>query len=135
VQRLATFPLRAMAAPELVERTRGHRPPDLPWVAFSENCPATPESTWLREHVPGARVVLRAPDLQLLVSAARSGVGALVVAEPLGRLAGLAPLPVQQDMPEGTLWLVAHRALRQVPRVDAVWSWLTTVFRSDHPGS
>jgi hypothetical protein len=31
-------------------------------------------------------------------------------------------------MPEGTLWLVAHRALRPVPRVDAVWNWLLSAF-------
>jgi DNA-binding transcriptional LysR family regulator len=134
VQRLATFPLRAMAAPTLAHRKRKRRLADLPWVAFSEDLSAAPESVWLHEQVPGARVVLRASDVQVLVSAAQSGIGALIVAEPLGRLAGLVPLPIREEPPEGTLWLVAHRALRPVPRVDAVWNWLLSAFRPEEPG-
>ena len=130
VQRLATFSLRVMAAPVLANRKASRRLGELPWLDFTETLSATPESTWLREHVPDARVVLRAPDLQLLLSAAQAGIGALVVAEPPGRQAGLVPLPTRQEMPEGTLWLVAHRALRPVPRVDAVWNYLISAFRS-----
>lgn len=135
VQRLATFSLKVMAAPALANRKPKRRLDDLPWVAFSESLSATPESTWLRENVPDARVVVRAPDQQLLLSAAKAGLGALVVAEPLGRLAGLVTLPTRQPMPEGTLWLVAHRALRPVPRVDAVWNWLISAFRPEGPDS
>jgi DNA-binding transcriptional LysR family regulator len=130
-QRLATFPLRAMAAPDLVHRAARRPLHDLPWVAFREDLSATPESTWLREHVPEARVALRATDLQVLLGAAQSGIGAIVVAEPLGRLAGLVALPTPHAMPEGMLWLVAHRSLRPVPRVDAVWNWLVSAFTPD----
>lgn len=28
------------------------------------------------------------------------------------------------DLPEGSLWLVGHRALRHVPRVAAVWNFV-----------
>jgi len=106
-------------------------PGDLPWVAFGERLAATPESIWLREHMPNARVVLRATDLQVLLCAAQSGIGALIVAEPIGRLAGLVSIPTRQELPEGTLWLVAHRALRPIPRVDAVWNWLVSAFRPE----
>jgi DNA-binding transcriptional LysR family regulator len=133
VNRLATFSLRVMAAPTLARR-RKRRLAELPWVAFSEQLSATPESTWLREQVTDARVVLRSPDLQLLLSAAQAGIGALVVAEPLGRFAGLVPVTTSRPMPEGTLWLVAHRALRPVPRVAAVWDWVMDAFRSDGAG-
>jgi DNA-binding transcriptional LysR family regulator len=135
VQRLATFSLEVMAAPVLANRKSKRRLGDLPWVAFSESLAATTASTWLREHVPEARVVLRAPDLQVLLGAAQAGIGAIVVGEPLGRLAGLVRIPTQQRMPEGTLWLVAHRALRPVPRVDAVWSWLLSAFETEGPGT
>jgi DNA-binding transcriptional LysR family regulator len=100
-------------------------------VAFSENLSNLPESVWLRDHVADARVVLRAPDLQLLLNAAQAGIGALLVAEPLGLHAGLVSIPTRQALPEGTLWLVAHRALRPVPRVDAVWRWLVSAFTTD----
>jgi DNA-binding transcriptional LysR family regulator len=132
-QRLATFSLRAMAAPDLAHRKPRHRLGDLPWVGLSENLPTTPESIWLRDHVPDARVVLRATDQQVLLSAAQSGIGAIVVAEPLGRFAGLVPIPTRHAMPEGMLWLVAHRSLRPVPRVDAVWNWLVAAFSPKGP--
>jgi DNA-binding transcriptional LysR family regulator len=131
VQRLATFSLCAMAAPSLAHRKPRRRPSMLPWLAFNESLSGTPESLWLRAHLPDARVVLRASDFQVLLSAAQSGIGALVVAEPLGRVAGLVPLPLPHKMPEGTLWLVTHRALRPVPRVDAVWNWLLSAFKED----
>ena len=133
-QRLATFALRAMAAPALAKQKLRRRLVDLPWVAFGDGLSTQPESTWLREHVPGARVVLRATDLQVLLGAAQSGIGAIVVAEPLGRLAGLVPLSTRHALPEGVLWLVAHRALRPVPRVAAVWNWLVSVFKAEETG-
>jgi DNA-binding transcriptional LysR family regulator len=64
----------------------------------------------------------------LILPVPQSGIGVLLVGEALGRVAGLVPLPLRQEMPEGTLWLVAHRALRPVPRVDAVWNWLLSAF-------
>lgn len=127
-QRLTTFPLAVMVAPLLARRRPRPRLRDLPWLTFNEVLATTPESTWLRDHVPSARVVLRASDLQPLLSAAQAGVGALVVAEPLGRVEGLVRVPVRTAMPEGALWLVAHRALRPVPRVAAVWDWLLAAF-------
>jgi DNA-binding transcriptional LysR family regulator len=129
VQRLTTFQVTAMASPALARRKKRTALHELPWIAFSESLSGTPESTWLREHLPDARIVLRAPDQQLLLSAAREGIGAILVAEALGRRAGLVPLPMEPTLPEGALWLVAHRALRPVPRVDAVWNWLIGAFK------
>lgn len=129
VQRLATFSFAVMVAPSFARPRLRLR--DLPWLDFSEALSATPESTWLRNHVPAARVVLRAPDLQTLLAAAQARAGALVVAEPLGRVAGLVPAPVRAAMPKGELWLAAHRALRPVPRVAAVWDWLVSVFATE----
>ncbi len=131
VQRLATYTLCPMATPALANRGPNPLLADLPWLDFSAPLSDTPESTWLREHLPNARVVLRAPDMQVLLTAAQAGIGVLLVAEQLGRLAGLVPIPTPIAMPEGTLWLVAHRALRPVPRVDTVWSWLLAAFTPD----
>jgi DNA-binding transcriptional LysR family regulator len=131
VQRLASYSLCPMAAPDLAHRRPKRRLADLPWLDFSAALSGTPESTWLRGHLPGARVVLRATDMQVLLSAAQAGIGVLLVAEQLGRVAGLVPITTRAQMPEGTLWLVAHQALRPVPRVDAVWSWLLSAFKPD----
>jgi DNA-binding transcriptional LysR family regulator len=142
VQRLATYALCVMGAPDVAHRrpkrrsstgceAQRRRLAELPWLDFSAPLSGTPESTWLREHLPEARVVLRTSDLQVLLSAAQAGIGVVLVAEQLGRLAGLVPIPTPAEMPEGALWLVAHRALRPVPRVDAVWNWLLSAFKPD----
>jgi DNA-binding transcriptional LysR family regulator len=127
-QRLTPFRLAVMCSPSLTRRRTKVGIAELPWLATSHALAATPEATWLRDNVPSARVVLRASELQSLLCAAQAGVGALVVAEPLGRAAGLVSVPVKRAMPEGALWLVAHRALRPVPRVAAVWDWLVEAF-------
>jgi DNA-binding transcriptional LysR family regulator len=129
-QRLVAFPLAVMVAPSFARRHPKARLRDLPWLTFSDALSSTPESTWLRENVPDAHVVLRAPELQSLLSAAQAGVGALVIAEPLGHVAGLVKVRVRAAMPEGALWIVAHRALRPVPRVAAVWDWLVRALGS-----
>jgi len=32
------------------------------------------------------------------------------------------------ELPEAQLWLVGHRAHRQIPRIAAVWDWLVEMF-------
>jgi hypothetical protein len=36
----------------------------------------------------------------------------------------LVQVPVKMPLPEVELWLVASRAVREVPRVDVVWTFL-----------
>lgn len=133
-QRLTTFRLAVMVAPSLARRGSKLRLGGLPWLTFSDALAATPEATWLRNSVPSERVVLRSSDLQVLLGAAQAGAGALVIAEPVGRVAGLVEAPVRTAMPEGALWLVAHRALRPVPRIAVVWEWLLAAFAADQAG-
>jgi DNA-binding transcriptional LysR family regulator len=134
IQRLATFRIAFMAAPELLGSRRKVALSQLPWLDFAEEMSGTPESTWRRAQVPVARVVLRSPDVETLIGAARAGLGALAVAQPLGMAAGgLVELPTAAPSPEGALWLVAHRALRHVPRVAVVWDWVARTL--DEAGS
>jgi DNA-binding transcriptional LysR family regulator len=130
VQRLVSVRLAVVAAPTLLDEVRPRTLADLPWLSFDPSLDHVPESQWLRAVVPEARIVARSTDLETLIAAARAGVGALVVAEPLAVVSGgLVPVPVAPvTMPEAPLWLVAHRALRPVPRVAAVWDWLVSIF-------
>ncbi len=76
------------------------------------------------------RAATTSRDLETLLRAAQAGAGALVVGEPMAAIVGgLVRVPVPTPkMPEGPLWLVAHRALRPVPRIAAVWRWLEEEF-------
>jgi DNA-binding transcriptional LysR family regulator len=127
VQRLSTYRLGVFGASRLrplVPRPR--RLADYPWVSWSASMAAIPEARWLAQAVPEARVVFRSNELGTLIAAAQAGLGALAVADVVARkVAGLVPLEVEAPpLPEGSLWLVAHQALRPVPRVAAVWEWI-----------
>jgi DNA-binding transcriptional LysR family regulator len=128
-QRVATVAFGAFASPQLLDQIRPQHLADLPWVAWDARMAEAPEARWLGAAVPDATVVLRSADLESLVSAAQVGVGALVTWAPLAAEAGLVPVPLPAPAaPSGALWLVAHRSLRRVPRVAAVWDWLVEEF-------
>lgn len=128
-QRVATVEFGAFASAELLAATRAQHLAELPWVAWDARMTDAPESRWLTAAAPHATVVLRSADLESLVSAAQVGLGALVTWAPLAAEAGLVPVPLPgPDAPPGALWLVAHRSLRRVPRVAAVWEWLIEEF-------
>jgi DNA-binding transcriptional LysR family regulator len=127
VQRLSAFRLAVVAAPRLTrELRRGAKLGDIPWVGWASGMSSIPEARWMAQVVPDAHVVFRSSELTTLLSAAQAGLGALVVADIAARQAGgLEPLEIQTPaMPEGAIWIVAHQALRPVPRVAAVWEWI-----------
>jgi hypothetical protein len=67
-----------------------------------------------------------------MVAAATAGLGLLLLDRPMGAACGLAPVPLEaglrRSLPSmaaaSEAWLVAHRALRDVPRIAAVWDFL-----------
>ena len=121
IQRLATFELGLVCSPGLEARVRQGPLGALPWLDWDQGSGHMPEARWLREHVPQAQVVLRASELLTLLRAAQLGLGVVLAAPTLAQaMGGLVCVPAQ-EMPTGQLWLVAHRALRAAPRVDAVW--------------
>lgn len=139
-RRLANVRLAVACAPGLTKETSTTSKPalaQLPWLAFDASLAHVPEMKWLHGAVPEARIVFRSTDLTSLLRAAQEGLGAVVVAEPLAvRAGGLVILETGTPMPEQALWLVTHRALRDVPRVAAVWEWLSSTLggeASDDP--
>jgi DNA-binding transcriptional LysR family regulator len=131
-QRLATARIGVFGAPGLL--APGPQLVDFPWLGWDGSLAAIPEAQWLARFVPEARVVFRASELGTLLSAARAGLGVLAVADAIAFRAGLEPVDVEvPDSPETTLFLVTHEALRPVPRVAAVWSWLLEAFVEGRP--
>lgn len=90
-----------------------------------------PEKMHLPEGQLYQRTVDRPPtiactDMVTMVEALRAGSGAMLLPQVLaGAIPGLVVLPEITVAPfEASVWLVTHRALREVPRVHAVWTWL-----------
>jgi DNA-binding transcriptional LysR family regulator len=103
---------------------------DARWVAFGDELAHLPGPRWLRKHAPAVVPVLRSNHFSSLLAATRSGLGVAVLPEPYA-LTGLVPIARAKrlaaawaGLPSTNLWIVAHRALRRVPRVAAVWDFL-----------
>lgn len=117
MRRLGAIPMAAYARPEL-----GPQPQR--WVALLDPGERFSETRWLNAHAAEAQR-LRVSNWADLFACARAGLGAALlsplIAEPEGLVCvgdGLPPVP------ERALFLVYHRAMRDVPRIAAVRRWL-----------
>lgn len=109
---------------------------DAPWIHWDHDLVAFPAQRWLAEHTSGAAIALRTSLFSSQLIAAASGVGLVLVPEPYARHFKLVPVPLSsklreaaQRLPVDSLWLVGHQALRDVPRVAAVWRFLNDELR------
>ncbi|MCA9583755.1 MAG: LysR family transcriptional regulator [Myxococcales bacterium] len=105
------------------------------WVTWADDLAHLPDARWIASHVNADNVVLRTSSMTAQIEAVRAGLGVMIAPRAYARLRGLTALDLAPklrrslaELPEGTLWLVGHRALRDVPRVAAVWSWLKQRF-------
>ncbi|MEX1363586.1 MAG: LysR family transcriptional regulator [Nannocystaceae bacterium] len=125
---VASFRYVLACAPSLLQGRGQADPMELPWIQWDRRTTQITEARWLSSHVPESRVVLRASDMPTIVRAAQAGLGAIVIAEPIALAAGgLVAIDTELPLPKGTSWLVAHQALRDVPRVAAVREWIEQV--------
>jgi DNA-binding transcriptional LysR family regulator len=109
------------------------------WITWANDLAHLPGARWLREHAPDAEIVLRTSHFASQLAAARSGLG-VTLAAPQFVMTGLSPVKLAKSLasataalPVGELWLVGHRALRNVPRVAAVWDFVRQVV-GEHGG-
>lgn len=106
---------------------------DARWIFWGRELGHLPDAVWLRTHAPAIEPVFRTSHFASQLSAARAGLGVVVAAEPFS-VTGLVPVEHSRTLsdawaalPSGDLWLVGHRALRNVPRVAAVWDFVREV--------
>ncbi len=137
--KVATARWVAAAAPALKQELEPVRAwSELPWITWDRDLSSLESSSWLQKHAAQAEVALRTSSFHVQLSAAERGVGAVLVPEPYLELWDLQPLEFSSELVSSTkswpvdeLWLVGHRALRDVPRVAAVWSFLVRLFRGE----
>jgi len=104
---------------------------EVPWIGWSEGFAHLGAARWLAKHGHGVEPAIRTSSLRLQLAAVAAGVGVALAPEPsiahyrLGRVA-LAPAlrAAAEEWPVDELYLVTHRALRDVPRVRVVWDAL-----------
>ncbi len=105
---------------------------DAPWVGWGERMAHVPAARWLERNAPDVAPVLRSDALALQIAAVRAGLGVALLPHPSVAHYGLEEvalsrklLPARATLPADELYLVTHRALRDVPRVRAVWDAVT----------
>lgn len=128
----------AAAAPDLAASLRRITAWDrVPWIAWDTDLASFGPAVWLTRHVPTADIALRTSHLGSQLAAVASGLGVALLPEPYIQARGLVPLryapalaPSAEAWPTDDLWLVGHRALRDIPRVAAVWDFLIEELRT-----
>jgi DNA-binding transcriptional LysR family regulator len=115
------------------------------WIDWGPDLAHLPAAQLVASRVPEAAVALRTSHMGTQLAAAAAGVGVLLVDHHTARTCGLAEVPLspalRRSLPPlhgGALWLVVHRALREIPRISAVWAFLEETARgaglSQEPG-
>ncbi len=130
--RLTTAPWVLVAAPALARRLGKLRNfGDAPWVSWGEALSNIGAARWLAKHARGVEPLVRSDSLRVQLAAVSAGVGVALMPEPsvrhyrLTRVSLAAGLrAAAAEWPQDELYLVTHRALRDVPRVRVVWELL-----------
>lgn len=124
-RKIATLGHEIVASPAYADAHAGASLRDLDWITWDEGLAHIPEMLWFARHV-GVEPRLRTNSPTALLAAVRAGLGVTVFAtggSAIGQ--GLTPIEASVPMPPATeVWLVGHRALRDVPRIRAVWEFI-----------
>jgi len=112
----------------------------LPWIGWGDDMASFPPAKWVADHVPRSAIVLRTSHVTSQAAAAGSGLGVALLPPAYARGAALVPVrhggalaASAAELPASETWLVGHRALRAVPRVAAVWTFLVEEFARYEP--
>jgi DNA-binding transcriptional LysR family regulator len=113
---------------EICEAVERGEPPT--FVSFNEESANMPESTWLAQQFPRARIALRAENQVLQAIAAQNGAGLALLPHYIGRrvpdlrLCALGPLPLHRE-----IWLLIRRQDRNSNAIRAVMQHLVEAFK------
>ncbi|MBF5044446.1 LysR family transcriptional regulator [Aggregicoccus sp. 17bor-14] len=132
VTRLTAVPWVLVGAPALVKQFGVlKRWEDAPWVGWGERLAHLAPARWLAAHARGVEPRVQSESLRVQLAAVAAGVGVALVPEPSVAHFGLAPVRLAPSLredaaqwPVDELFLVTHRALREVPRVRVLWELL-----------
>lgn len=130
--RLAEAESVIVASPERIRKLgKLARLDAIDWITWGRDLAQLPDAKWITANVDPAKVVLRTSSMDAQLHAARTGLGALLVGRPFLGWIDLDEVRLERALakglpalPRGALWLVGHRALRSVPRVQAVWEFI-----------
>jgi DNA-binding transcriptional LysR family regulator len=109
---------------------------DARWIVWAKDLSHLPDAQWLKRNGPDVKVVFSTSHFASQLAAAKTGLGVVLAAQPFAS-ADLVEVQharaldaIWADLPVSALWLVGHKALRNVPRVAAVWSFVLDTIKA-----
>lgn len=103
---------------------------DLDWIGFADRFSDAPPARWLARHVD-VPPLLSSESLRVQIGLVGTGLGVALVPSLSVTHYELEPVTLSRalrrdvaELPKTDLYMVSHRALRHVPRVRAVWSFI-----------
>lgn len=129
ITRVATARWIAAGAPGLVRRLGALATwSDAPWISWGARMANLHAVRWLEKHAKEVDPIVRSESLSVQLAVVAAGAGIALVPQPSVSHYGLSPVKLSPalraaaaEWPVDELFLVTHRALRDVPRVRAVW--------------
>lgn len=104
---------------------------DASWIGWGAGLAMLGPAQWLERHAKTVDPVLRSDSLMVQIAAASASAGVTLLPEPSAAHYGLVPVKLSPGLradadswPADELFLVTLRALRDVPRVRALWDLL-----------
>lgn len=133
---IATSGWAVVARPKLAATLSPFRDPNnARWLTWGDDLAHLPDRRWVTQNVDAAQLVLTTSSMTAQIEAARAGLGVMLVPSAYATLPNLATVRLSpklrrslSSLQQSSLWLVGHRALRDVPRIAAVWEWLRSRF-------
>lgn len=138
VTRLTSVRWVLVASPALAKKLGPLRAwHEAPWVGWGERMSQIGPALWLATHAKNVVPIVISDSMKVQLAVVGAGVGVTLVPEPSAQYYGLVPVKLAPGLaadaahwPTNELFLVTHRALRDVPRVRAVWDRLLGSARS-----
>ncbi len=101
------------------------------WITWGDDLASLPDRTWVMANTDPSGIALLTSSMTAQIEATRAGLGVMLAPPAYGSLRGLATVHCAPRLArsiaglgDSALWLVGHQALREVPRIAAVWGWL-----------
>lgn len=125
-RRICDLTFRAYASPDYIAAQGFRKPEDHAWIGMVDRFRGTPTEIWLAEHIPSAKVLMRADSYVAIAEAARTGLGIALLPAAFGdRHPDLRRMDDLLKQPIATgLWVLTHPDFRQSPRVRVLMDFL-----------
>ena len=100
-----------------------------PWVTYDESMSHLPDSRWLLENWGTVSTVVRAKHRTTILAAANAGLGICLSPRIFTRkYENLREIyRDHDDLPKAPLWLSCDKQYRKLPKINAVWEFLTEI--------